>query len=507
MPKRSVTVVALDSSLEPRARPWRHRLRSANCGTGEVAVACTAASDAFSADDASAVVILSSARLRGELLSTVETLEEVGRPVLALVDDTSPVPGALAERIDASPETIVALLRGLLHRQSEIDLLQRDVAISARCTGGLHGEIARMHEEMQMAAMVQREFLPGETPPLHNVHFGAIWRPSSYVSGDIFDVVRLDEDHVGLFLADAVGHGVPAALLTMVICRSLPTREAIGRSYRIVPPSEAMARLNAEMIRRQSGTPRFATAVYGVLDCRRRMLTLAGAGHPPPILLKPDGTMRRLETEGGLLGIFPHERFEQIEVALEVDDALLIYSDGFEQAFPAPGETSGANERYIDEFRALTGAGEATSMIDRMRARLDAASGSLHQPDDVTLICATTNALGRVQRGPASASGEPAAEAGASIGCGGSGPRITQPPVDEPAPGAAFETRIQCTTARTMQSVSRFTESRSRSVLRVVSSSVVGISATSNQVGTGDGPIDATVRETPSTAIEPRSTM
>ncbi|MCA9283689.1 MAG: serine/threonine-protein phosphatase [Phycisphaerales bacterium] len=396
MPKSSVTVVALDASLEPRAQALTERLRTADWGSAGVAVACASASDAFSQSKSSAAVILSSARSRGELLSTVESLEEAGRPVLALVDDGSPVPGALADRIDAPPETIVALLRGLLHRQSEIDILQRDVAISARCTGGLHGEIARMHEEMQMAAMVQREFLPGETPPLHNVHFGTIWRPSSYVSGDIFDVVRLDEDHVGLFLADAVGHGVPAALLTMVICRSLPTREAIGRSYRIVPPSEAMARLNAEMIRRQSGTPRFATAVYGVLDCRRRTFTLAGAGHPPPILLKPDGSMRRLETEGGLLGIFPHERFEQIEVPLEVDDALLIYSDGFEQAFPAPGESSGANERYLDEFRELSGEGDATSMVDRIRARLDSASGSLHQPDDVTLICATANALGRV---------------------------------------------------------------------------------------------------------------
>lgn len=413
MPTWQVTLTPIDSGLAERADVLRRELEAADWRGASVRVVVSRRDDDLLPERGrGAVVALGTSAQRQHVMTLAEALDAQGAPLLALLDTVEPdadgtrtrarevpgaVPGVLVERLDTTVSEIVALLRGLFHRQADLDGLRRDVQLATRCTGGLHGEIARMHEEMQMAAMVQREFLPRETPAVHNVHFATIWRPSSYVSGDIYDVARLDDDHVGLFLADAVGHGVPAALLTMVICRGLVTREAVGRSYRIVPPSEALARLNAEMIRRQSGSPRFATAVYAVLDCRRRVLTLAGAGHPPPILLRADGSMQSLESEGGLLGIFPHERFEQIEVELGVDDALLIYSDGFEQAFPSPGASSGANAIYVDEFRALAGSGPAPVMVEQLTQRLDGACGSLHQADDITLICATANALGRIE--------------------------------------------------------------------------------------------------------------
>jgi sigma-B regulation protein RsbU (phosphoserine phosphatase) len=202
--------------------------------------------------------------------------------------------------------------------------------------------------------------------------------------------MRLDEDHIGVFLADVAGHGVPAALMTMVICRSLVTKETDAHDYRLVPPAEVLERLNLDL-RRRNKHIRFATAVYALVDCRRRVMTLAGAGHPPPLLLRAGAPARELATDGGLLGVFEDESYEQIEVPLECGDRVLFYSDGFEQAFPHRAsnayERKMPTDRYREEFQRLESCRTATEMVSCIEERLDDQRGSLHQIDDLTLLC------------------------------------------------------------------------------------------------------------------------
>ncbi|MCA9292070.1 MAG: serine/threonine-protein phosphatase, partial [Phycisphaerales bacterium] len=298
----------------------------------------------------------------------------------------------------APPAAAAAMLAGLASRQPEVDELCRDIDMMQRYQGGLGLEMAKLHEELQLAAMVQRDFLPTPLEPLHGVSSDVLWRPANYVSGDIFDLVRLDDDHIGIFLADAVGHGVPAALMTMMIHQSLRTTERLGADRRLLKPSEVLGRLNMEMIRRHAGSSRFATAVYALLDCRSRTLTVAGAGHPPPLLLSADGSVSELDTPGSLLGIFPGEVYDDMSHELAVDDRLLIYSDGFEQAFPNAGHEAYSRRlptsRYRDEFIRLREAGSAAEMIAELSHRVDQQRGSLHQIDDLTLICVHAAALG-----------------------------------------------------------------------------------------------------------------
>ncbi|MBT8486985.1 MAG: PP2C family protein-serine/threonine phosphatase [Phycisphaerales bacterium] len=327
----------------------------------------------------------------------IAMLHDAGIAVLALVETTGiddPVythAGALVAPIDVDDHRLSAKVIALLHRQQEVRRLRQEVTVAHRFHGGLKGEIARMHDELQLAAMVQREFLPRQLPALMGVEFAALWRPAHYVSGDIYEVARLDDDHVGFFLADAVGHGVPAALMTMVISRSLTTKLITGSSYRILEPSEVLSRMNLDMIRRQGRTTRFATAVYGVINCRTRMMRLAGAGHPPPFLIGGDGVMRELETPGGLLGIFAEETYDQIEMPIAIGDRLLLYSDGFEQAFPDPRSDDYRRRlptrRYEAEFLAASAAAQPEDVIQSIASRLDDQQGSLHQADDVTLLC------------------------------------------------------------------------------------------------------------------------
>jgi sigma-B regulation protein RsbU (phosphoserine phosphatase) len=177
----------------------------------------------------------------------------------------------------------------------------------------------------------------------------------------------------------------------MVICRSLITKEITGNTYRILAASEVLARLNAEMIRRQGQSTRFVTAVYAVVNCRSRTVQLAGAGHPPPVRLRPDGTSETLETRGGLLGVFPDEEYGHIDLELALGDRLLFYTDGFEQAFPSTAkdqhERRMPTNQYRDEFDLLGRLPNAAEMIDTINGRLDDQAGSLHQVDDLTLIC------------------------------------------------------------------------------------------------------------------------
>lgn len=338
---------------------------------------------------------------RRRLLAFMSVLDQAGIPAVVIGSGPTVKPfhhaGALVLPWETELATIAAALHGVIYRQSEFKQLHQDLLLAHRFHGGLEGEIARMHEELQLAAMVQRELLPRETPTVHNVSFATMWRPVNYVSGDIFDVTRLDEDHVGVFITDAVGHGVPAALMTMVISRSLCLKEIDGHSYRLLSPSEVLARLNAEMIRRQGRTTRFATAVYALVNCRDRTCTLAGAGHPPPLLVRPGAPTESIETSGGLLGIFEDESFPQVQFDLHVDDTLIFYSDGFEQAFPSPGadlyECRLPTTQYRDEFQRLAYMCDPAEMINQLRQRIDAQRGSLNQADDLTLICMRVGAF------------------------------------------------------------------------------------------------------------------
>lgn len=339
-----------------------------------------------------------------DALPILATLEEKAVPAIALAMQPLPAgnvfefAGTMIECWGVDDAVLVAKLQGVLHRQAEVRKLRHEVAVAQRFQGGLKGEITRMHEELQLAAMVQREFLPNEMPSLHGVDFAVMWRPANYVSGDIYDVSRLDADHVGVFIADAVGHGVPAALMTMVICRSLVTRERTGGALRLLEPAEVLTRLNSAMIRRQERTTRFATACYALINCRSRTMRLAGAGHPPPLLLSADGSSRNLETNGGLLGVFEDERYDQIESELVVGDRLLLYSDGFEQAFPEKSaedsyERRLPTNRYRDEFDRLAKLASPQEIIESLGHRIDDQIGSLHQVDDLTLICAIAGQL------------------------------------------------------------------------------------------------------------------
>ncbi len=295
--------------------------------------------------------------------------------------------GLLTVIADEDPRRLLGILEGVLTRQGEVRRLEAELAIARRGHGGLADEMERLNEELQLAATMQRELLPSAMPDRLGVRIRGLWRPATYVSGDVYAVHELDEDRIGILMADWFGHGVPAALITMSLSRSFAIHALAGRSPR--PPHEVLARLNQDMTRSRTATTRFATAIYAIIDCRRREMEIASAGHPPALLYGPDGFEQEVEGDGPLLGVFEDAEFVSSRVPIPADATLLLYTDGFEQAFvdDAAGIRRGDAEGYKRVFSRLAPLRDPEQMVAALEEQLDAAAGSLHQADDLTLLC------------------------------------------------------------------------------------------------------------------------
>lgn len=237
-------------------------------------------------------------------------------------------------------------------------------------------------EEMRLAARLQRDFLPRRLPEVGPVRFGVLFRPAGWVSGDIYDVTRLDETRVGFYIADAVGHGLPAALLTMFIKRGLQTKRIVGNTYQIVPPHISLQELNNDICQQNLSDCQFCTAVYCVLDVRRKVLTCARAGHPEPVVIHADGNVETVKVVGSLLGVFPEETYMSQDVQLLAGDRVVLYSDGAEPALmnSPPGKLPAIQEAF-GPFAGVP----RDEMILQLTERLDRL-GTPSTLDDATIM-------------------------------------------------------------------------------------------------------------------------
>ena len=288
---------------------------------------------------------------------------------------------------DAPPVSPVAIEQHLESVQREMDALRAELNLLRRRDETLNFYMHRLDEELRLAARLQQDFLPKQLPQVGPVHFHTLFRPAGYVSGDLYDVMRLDERRVGFYIADAVGHGVPAALLTMFIKHALMTKQITPGGYRLLQPGETMGRLNDALLDQNLSQASFATALYGMVDVDTLEVTLARAGHPAPVLIRANGTIESLQPDGSLLGIFPGETFENGTARLAPGDRLILYTDGVEVAF-SDGESKdgiGGALRWREELhrRRLLSAEE---MLTDFSDHLDRESGSLQPKDDLTII-------------------------------------------------------------------------------------------------------------------------
>lgn len=241
--------------------------------------------------------------------------------------------------------------------------------------------VESLAEQLRLAGLVQQDFLPTQLPNDDKSKWATAFCPAEWVSGDIYDVVRVDEGHVGFYLADVVGHGMPAALLTIFLKQALVMRETVDKEYKIFSPAEVMQKLNVKMASQRLSGYQFATCCYGLLNTKTLELTYSRAGHPYPILFREGQEPMQLEARGSLLGIFEQAVYSESKIQLQRGDKLLVYSDGAEK-FVGGYDDQGAFH-FSEEFMSLQQL-SIGDVIERLKVFANSVEADSPEADDVT---------------------------------------------------------------------------------------------------------------------------
>jgi serine phosphatase RsbU (regulator of sigma subunit)/anti-anti-sigma regulatory factor len=246
-----------------------------------------------------------------------------------LVTDSGRALGTLCV-IDRAPRTLTEgqeeSLRALARQVIAQLELRRTASELRNLVGVLEGQADVIERDLHRAEIIQRSLLPHEAPELEDFHVRTLYRPGHTIGGDLYDVVSVDKRQLALVVADAAGHGVSAAMLSVLFKNHLNLQDAeTGIPYR---PGWALTRINASLRANPPAPGVFVTAAYCLLDNEEHRLVVGSAGHPPLILLRADGSVEKIEHTGPALGLDSDAEYEEQEIKLNPDDQVLIYTDG-----------------------------------------------------------------------------------------------------------------------------------------------------------------------------------
>ena len=240
-------------------------------------------------------------------------------------------------------------------------------------------KLVAIQNELDVASKIQQSILPTSFPEGDGYEVYGNMLPARNVGGDFFDVVLLENDKIGLAVADVSDKGVPAALF-MMSSRTLLKGSAIGHGA----PGDVLSEVN-DLLNEDNETFMFVTVIYAVFDPQTRDVTYANGGHNNPLLVRPDGSSEELPMTGGIaLGVMPDLEYRQNSVTLHADETLVLYTDGVSEAMNSVGEEFGV-ERLQQIFleHPPTTARAANEAI--LKAVSDFAGGT-PQSDDVTCL-------------------------------------------------------------------------------------------------------------------------
>lgn len=245
----------------------------------------------------------------------------------------------------------------------------------------LHEQVVekkRIQAQLEVARQVQLDLLPDNDPQVEGFDVSAYIFPTEEVSGDYYDWVKIFDDQIGIVVADAVGKGIPAALLMAFLRASLRAGVQIGYA-----PHIAFSKVG-DLLYDSIEDNQFITAIYGILDSTNRTFVFSNAGHNPPLLIKPDGEYRFVEYGDMPLGMFQDIHYHQHFIRFEDKQVLVLYTDGITEAANPNGEEFGA-ERLAK--RVLDGIDlSARQLIDHIRKGIADFTERKFLDDDGTLF-------------------------------------------------------------------------------------------------------------------------
>lgn len=201
----------------------------------------------------------------------------------------------------------------------------RDITIQNNITSELFEANRKMKQDIHLARSIQSGMLPRLTD-FGPIHFDYRYIPSDQLSGDIFDLIPLGKGRMALYIADVVGHGVSASILTMFVRQTMRSILDEGKAYR---PADVLSGLRDRFEEIDLDDSQYFSLFYALLDTMEQKLIYANAGHNCPPLVFREGQVEFLECTGRLISnVFPRIPYEEHELPLLTGNKFLFYTDG-----------------------------------------------------------------------------------------------------------------------------------------------------------------------------------
>jgi sigma-B regulation protein RsbU (phosphoserine phosphatase) len=203
-------------------------------------------------------------------------------------------------------------------------------------------EGAKVSQQMRLAGVLQRRMIPEKSPQITGLDVAAAYVPCFDVGGDLYDFIRLSDSHLVVTIADVIGKGIPAAIMTSMFRGAVRAYADVGGAGLI---QQTIERLN-RMACRECTAGEFISLFYALIDVGQMIMTYCNCGHEPTLLIR-GGQVNELTKGGLVLGVDEKAEYEIATVMLAKDDTLLFSTDGLTDAVNFEGELWG-RERMLD---------------------------------------------------------------------------------------------------------------------------------------------------------------
>jgi sigma-B regulation protein RsbU (phosphoserine phosphatase) len=241
----------------------------------------------------------------------------------------------------------------------------------------------QLQREIDLAVQIQKNFLPRDDPAFTPYEISGTAQACRRVGGDYYDYIAIDPDRLAIVVADVSGVGVSASLLMASL------RGALHEKFPgTIDLADLATKLN-DFVYASSDSHLFISFFLAIIDRRSNEMTYINAGHNPPLLQGRRGAVRRLDSTGVCLGMFPDQPYAEAKVALRPGDVLCLYTDGIVESRREELEEYG-EERLADRLREY---GDLSAQVirDKIFEDVFAFSGCSEAGDDMTVVVVKRN--------------------------------------------------------------------------------------------------------------------
>ncbi len=344
--------------------------------------------------DAGVFVVLS-VPAANELWKKIERLADQGHTLL-LVGSEAPVPPRRpgvyrlpADTPDATLVSLITLFLAFRDKEAHFDWITDELT---KVNQSLVEETKRLKatrdeldlknkkitEELALANIIQNSLLPKEFPRDVPLNFCHKYIPHEYIGGDFFEILQIDERHLGILIADVSGHGVSSALITAMLKSTF-----LHAARDCLSPGRVLRKVNVDFTRVMR-TEHYITAFYGIIDTESFKLTYAAAGHPRQIVVRCGAPAELIGANGFFLGMFESTVYDEKSITLNPGDRLVFFTDGLIECPDGEGRHFGTDNlmRILERHRD----NDIETLSKNMIVELIAYMADARFPDDVTLL-------------------------------------------------------------------------------------------------------------------------